>query len=78
MGELAISRALGDADFKMKGVEWNQQLVMAAPEQHTGTLDEQCEFFIIACDGLVSQSPRSPTASLFSSFVYVYLCQLFL
>jgi serine/threonine protein phosphatase PrpC len=53
MGELAISRALGDADFKTKGVPWQDQIVLAAPETHTAPLDSDTEFFIIACDGLV-------------------------
>ena len=53
MGELAVSRALGDCDFKVAGESWDKQIVTAEPEQYTGKLDDESEFFILACDGLV-------------------------
>jgi len=49
MGELAISRAIGDKDFKATDFK----LVISEPEIVTGTLNEQTdEFVVLACDGL--------------------------
>lgn len=48
MGELAISRAIGDPDFKEKDL----RLVIADPDVQTVRLNSRDEFLLIACDGL--------------------------
>jgi protein phosphatase 2C family protein 2/3 len=48
MGELAISRAIGDLDFKEKGFLF----VLADPEIESITLTAQHSYIILACDGL--------------------------
>jgi len=49
MGELAISRAIGDSDFKD---DKERQLVIAEPELTQHSLQDDDEFFLLACDGL--------------------------
>lgn len=48
MGELAISRAIGDMDFKETGFLF----VLADPELCTHQLTEKDEFVLLACDGI--------------------------
>eukprot|EP00505_MAST-04D_sp_SCG-Rhode-Island_P001308 Stramenopile-MAST_4_protein_1308 len=56
-GVLAVSRAFGDADFKL-GCEWLREynvtanLVLADPEIEVTQLTDNDEFIILACDGL--------------------------
>jgi protein phosphatase 2C len=50
MGELAISRAIGDRDFKESDVK----LVVADPELYDTDLTDNDEFLVLACDGLSS------------------------
>lgn len=52
-GNLALSRALGDFEFKQNNnLQAEQQIVTADPDiiQHTATPDD--EFLVIACDGI--------------------------
>lgn len=53
MGELAISRAIGDSDFKEKDFK----LVLADPEVVEETVRADDEFLVLACDGMCC-SPR--------------------
>ena len=46
-GQLAVSRALGDQDYKR-----NLPLVSSEPDMTEHTIHEGDEFFILACDGL--------------------------
>jgi serine/threonine protein phosphatase PrpC len=48
MGELAISRAIGDVDFKETGFLF----VLAEPELFTHQLMKNEQFILLACDGL--------------------------
>jgi serine/threonine protein phosphatase PrpC len=48
MGELAISRAIGDADFKEKDFK----LVLSEPEVKEVTFGPTDDFVVLACDGL--------------------------
>jgi len=48
MGELAISRAIGNAEFK----DENLKLVIADPEIQSDLLRDEDEFAVIACDGV--------------------------
>ena len=52
-GSLAVSRSLGDFDFKE--VEWRnqtEQLVSPEPEVYEMGRTEEDEFLIVACDGV--------------------------
>eukprot|EP00741_Cyanophora_paradoxa_P010585 tig00020537_g10231.t1 len=56
-GCLAVSRALGDIDFKDNATEtfgqgFRGDLITADPDVHTYTLTDQDEFIVLACDGL--------------------------
>ena len=68
MGELAVSRAFGDSEFK-KGIQsiiqeegikvanedntnWDDPLIIAEPEFVTTTLTPDDQFLVLACDGL--------------------------
>lgn len=50
LGRLAVSRALGDAEYKPP--KSSQELVIAEPEVRCEQLGPQDEFMLIACDGL--------------------------
>jgi serine/threonine protein phosphatase PrpC len=58
MGELSVSRALGDAEYKgdLKNDFWdsklNADLVISLPEVQQFTIDMDSEFFVLASDGL--------------------------
>ena len=52
-GNLALSRAIGDFDFK-KSAELSpeQQIVTAYPDVTTHEITDDDEFLVIACDGM--------------------------
>lgn len=57
-GNLALSRALGDFEFK-KSAELSpeQQIVTAYPDVITHTISDDDEFLVIACDGIWDCQP---------------------
>jgi len=54
---LALSRAIGDFEFK-KGADLapEQQIVTAYPDVVTHDISEDDEFLVIACDGEISDA----------------------
>jgi len=66
MGELAVSRAFGDADFKKglgdaelegeaageAGPSWDQPLIIAEPDIEVTSIKKNDQFLLLACDGL--------------------------
>lgn len=51
-GNLALSRAIGDFEFKQNyTLQPEQQIVTADPEIMTHTVDGEEEFLVLACDG---------------------------
>ena len=56
-GNLALSRAIGDFEFK-KSAELSpeQQIVTAFPDVVTHPISDDDEFLVIACDGMTSIS----------------------
>lgn len=57
-GNLALSRAIGDFEFKQNhSLSPEKQIVTADPELTTHKFDGEEEFLILACDG----TPRRPT-----------------
>ena len=52
-GSLALSRAIGDLEYKQsKSLPANEQIVTAHPEITTTELQDGDEFLVIACDGI--------------------------
>jgi len=52
-GNLNLSRALGDFTYKeSKDLSIEEQMVLCIPEIKVETVDNDSEFFIIACDGI--------------------------
>ena len=52
-GSLAVSRALGDFDYKcVEGKEQSEQLVSPEPEMHLMDRSEKDQFLLLACDGV--------------------------
>lgn len=51
-GTLALSRAIGDFDFKEGNVSWKEQMVTAFPDVTITKLQSDDEFLVIACDGV--------------------------
>jgi serine/threonine protein phosphatase PrpC len=65
-GNLALSRAIGDFEFKQNfSLGPEKQIVTADPEIITHKLDSEEEFLVIACDGM-SLFPFSPGDRLIS------------
>jgi protein phosphatase 2C family protein 2/3 len=57
-GNLALSRAIGDFEFK-KSAELSpeQQIVTAFPDVTVHEITEDDEFLVVACDGEYSKNP---------------------
>ena len=52
-GNLALSRAIGDFEFKKSAdLSPEQQIVTAFPDVVAHTISEDDEFLIVACDGI--------------------------
>lgn len=52
-GVLNLSRSLGDLEYKgAKGKSKELQAVTCCPEIKTYDITDECEFLIIACDGI--------------------------
>lgn len=52
-GNLALSRAIGDFEFKQNyTLQPEQQIVTVDPEIMTHTVDGEEEFLVLACDGI--------------------------
>lgn len=51
-GNLAMSRALGDFQYKDKDVDHDKHLVMAIPDEITVKREDGDEFAVVACDGI--------------------------
>ena len=60
-GNLALSRAIGDFEFK-KSAELapEQQIVTAFPDVVTHEISEDDEFLVIACDGMLFKRAAMP------------------
>lgn len=57
-GSLALSRALGDLEYKRNyQLEPSEQMVTALPEIRLRKLEEGDEFVVLACDGIWSAFP---------------------
>ena len=55
-GNLALSRAIGDFEFKQNfSLEAEKQIVTADPEFITHKIDSEEEFLVLACDGTFSR-----------------------
>lgn len=52
-GNLALSRAIGDFEFKQNfALDAEHQIVTADPEIHSHQIDGEEEFLVLACDGI--------------------------
>ena len=52
-GNLNLSRSLGDFEYKQdKNLSPKNQMITAYPEINIELLDENCDFIILACDGI--------------------------
>lgn len=52
-GMLALSRALGDFEYKKCAANsWKDQAVTAFPEIKSMQITNDCEFLLLACDGI--------------------------
>lgn len=53
LGNLALSRAIGDFEFKQNfALDAEHQIVTADPEIHSHQMDGEEEFLVLACDGI--------------------------
>ena len=56
-GNLALSRAIGDFEFKKSAdLSPEQQIVTAFPDVISHTITDDDEFLVIACDGMYTNS----------------------
>ena len=55
LGNLALSRAIGDFEFKNNNsLPVEAQIVTCDPELTVHEYKESYEFFVVACDGMIS------------------------
>lgn len=66
MGELAVSRAIGDMEFKEKGFVF----VVAEPEIDVRHLNQYDEFLLLACDGLYDVMSNSAAVEYIRTALY--------
>ena len=68
-GNLALSRALGDFEFKQNyGLEPEKQIVTADPDIEVHKVDGEEEFLVLACDGKLGFNPSTmPPVLMFPS-----------
>ena len=60
-GNLALSRAIGDFEFKKSAdLAPEQQIVTAYPDVVVHEMGDDDEFLVIACDGKPTERPRRP------------------
>jgi protein phosphatase 1G len=53
IGNLNLSRSLGDLEYKQnKNLTAEQQMITADPEIRIENLTSDCDFIILACDGI--------------------------
>jgi len=53
IGNLNLSRSLGDLEYKQnKELPVEEQMITAYPEMKVESLTNDCEFLILACDGI--------------------------
>ena len=73
-GNLALSRAIGDFEFKKSAdLSPEQQIVTAFPDVVTHEISEDDEFLVIACDGKMALSAIYPRLLTYSHFRYLGL-----
>lgn len=64
-GNLALSRAIGDFEFKKSAdLSPEQQIVTAFPDVVAHTISDDDEFLVIACDGMYLGPPSTPILHL--------------
>jgi len=51
-GRLSVSRTFGDIEAKIVKYGGNPNVVVAEPEIKTFKLNEDCDYFVLACDGI--------------------------
>ncbi len=52
-GVINLSRSFGDLDYKMnKKLPANEQMIIPCPDVHVEKMSADCDFLIIACDGV--------------------------
>jgi protein phosphatase PTC2/3 len=60
-GNLALSRAIGDFEFKKSAdLPPEQQIVTAFPDVEIHEINEDDEFLVVACDGTLHKQSLSP------------------
>lgn len=67
---LAVSRALGDVDFKQSsGLSWKEQVVTACPDVTVTPLQQDDQFIVMGCDGIWDILSNEQCCSLVSDLL---------
>jgi len=66
LGTLAVSRAFGDGEFKLPRCRATADFVSSDPFLKAVPIDENCQFMVIACDGLWDKMTYSEAVDLVS------------
>lgn len=69
MGSLAVSRALGDPEFKVPLNDSKMDFVTSEPYQLEMSLQENDDFLVLACDGLWDVMSHSDTADFVGGMI---------
>lgn len=77
VGNLALSRALGDFEFKKNyALGPQKQIITADPDVTVHNLTEEDEFLVLACDGKIANSKYEVVLIFRQAFGIVYLLKL--
>lgn len=77
LGNLALSRALGDFEFKKNyALGPQKQIITADPDVTVHNLTDEDEFLVLACDGKTANPKYRVVLILFQESGIVYLLKL--
>ncbi len=66
LGNINLSRGLGDSEYKMdKRLSPKDQIISAFPDVKVENFDENCDFAVVACDGIWDCLSNQEVADLF-------------
>ena len=67
LGNLNLSRGLGDSEYKVdKSLKPEQQIISAFPDIKIESLDQDCDFAVLACDGIWDCKTNQEVCDFFS------------
>ena len=60
-GRLSVSRTFGDIEAKIPRLGGNPNVIIAIPDITVTDIDSNCDFFVLACDGIFDKLNNQDT-----------------